>query len=69
MASVATVAPGPVTPARASTPPAPPDDASLPLMSIAGAVLVSRLRNPRVAIPVAIVVLGVAALVYRLVRR
>ena len=69
VASVATVAPGPVTPARASTPPAPPDDASLPLMSIAGAVLVSRLRNPRVAIPVAIVVLGVAALVYRLVRR
>ena len=57
--------PAATTPAAAA---APAEDASLPLMSIAGAVLVSRLRRPEVAIPLAIAAIVVAGLVLRRMR-
>ena len=46
----------------------PADDASLPLMSIAGSVIMGRLRTPQVAIPVAVVVIGLVALIVWRVR-
>jgi hypothetical protein len=65
----ATVFPPAATPApAAAAPPRPSEEASLPLMSIAGAVLMGRLRTPQVAVPLAIGVIAVGVLVFWLVR-
>jgi uncharacterized protein len=65
----ATAVPPAVGPAPvAAAAPRPSEDASLPVMSIMGAVIMDRLRTPQVAVPVAIVVLGLGALIVWLVR-
>ena len=67
--SGATVFPLPATPAPAAAGASRPnEEASLPLMSIAGAVLMGRLRTPRVAVPVGIAVVALAVFVVWLVR-
>jgi carbon monoxide dehydrogenase subunit G len=65
----ATAIPPTATPApAAAAAPRPNEEASLPLMSIAGAVVMGRLRNPQVAVPLAIVVIAVGAFLVWLVR-
>lgn len=64
-----TAIPPAATPApAAAAAPRPNEEASLPLMSIAGAVVMGRLRNPQVAVPLAIVVIAVGAFLVWLVR-
>jgi hypothetical protein len=63
----ATAVPAAVAPEAAA--PRPKEEASLPLMSIAGAVLMGRLRTPQVAVPLVIVVVALGALVFWLVSR
>ncbi len=63
-ATLPAVGPAPV----AAAAPRPNEEASLPVMSIVGAVIMDRLRTPQVAVPVAIVVLGLGALIVWLVR-
>jgi len=65
----ATATPPAVVPAPvAAAAPRPADDTSLPLMSIAGAVLMGRLRKPQVAVPLVIVVIALGVLIFWLVR-
>ena len=55
-------------PPVAAAAPRPNEEASLPLMSIAGAVLMGRLRTPKVAVPVGIAVVALGVFVYWLGR-
>jgi carbon monoxide dehydrogenase subunit G len=65
----ATATPPAVVPAPvAAAAPRPADDTSLPLMSIAGVVLMGRLRKPQVAVPLVIVVIALGVLIFWLVR-
>jgi uncharacterized protein len=47
----------------------PSDDASLPVLSIVGSIVVDRLRSPRVAVPVGIVIVALVAGVLWLLHR